>query len=135
MAKIPANMEEHIEQIKKLEISYRNLHRTAIIENRDEALGNIEIPFQSIFSKYRNFLKDIVLVVDLDDALSQRYMYNPRLMSYDIYGTVELWDELLRLNHCTSEVMFKPRENVRFYDTNMLKSYINEIMILEKALD
>jgi hypothetical protein len=128
-------MEDHIDQIKKLEISYRKLHDTAIIRNKDDALGNIEIPFQSILAKYRNFLDTIVITVNLDDTLARRYLYNPKLMSYDIYGTVEFWAELLRLNHCSSTVMFKPKDDVKFYDVNQLKSFINEIMILEKVIN
>jgi hypothetical protein len=134
MAKIPANMEEQIDQIKKLEISYRKLHDTAIIQNKDSTAGNIEIPFQSILAKYKNFLNTIVITVDFDDDLSRRYLYNPKLMSYEFYGTVEFWAELLRLNHCSSTVMFKPKDGVKFYDINRLKTFINEIMILEKVI-
>jgi hypothetical protein len=44
-----------------------------------------------------------------------------------------LWDTILVLNECTSVTTFKPT-TVRYYDPDELKEYLNEIMILEKAI-
>jgi len=130
---IPSTMIEQIEFVDGLEISYRMLHNEAIL-NDINSNKKIEIPFVSLVNKYKYVLTDIVVKVKLDDILARQYLYQPKMLSYDLYGTTELWAELLRLNHCSSISEFKPT-NIRIYNPSKLKSMINEILILEKKID
>ena len=129
---IPRNLIEQIDNIKDLEISYRMFHNNAIITDSTSD-KKIEIPFESLISKYKYILSDIIITVDLDNKLSRQYLYNPKLLSYDLYGTVELWSELLRLNNWSSIVEFKPVK-IKIYDPRRLKSFLNEILILENKI-
>lgn len=126
---IPRNMTEQIENVKELEISYRMLHNSIYVN--DEYSGKkIEIPFESLINKYKNILSNIIVTVKLDERLSRYYLYNPKLLSQDLYETVELWSELLRLNNWSSIVEFKPVK-IKIYDPARLKEFLNEILILE----
>lgn len=129
---IPASITEQIENIKDTEISYRTLHSVGNILDASTK-NNIIIPYISILSKYRHFLKKYTINVRMDDVLCRKYVYNPKLLSYDIYGTTELWAELLRINNCSSTIEFKFRK-VKIYDPTKLKDIINEIMILEGVI-
>lgn len=129
---IPASITEQIAMIKDLDISYRALHTTALISNSDGE-DKIEIPYISILSKYRHFLDNIRIKVAFDDVLARKYLYKPKSLSYDLYGTTELWFELLRLNNWSSISEFKPK-SIYVYDKNKLKDMLNEILILEKIL-
>lgn len=40
------------------------------------------------------------------DLEYRRYRYNPKLLSFDLYGTTELWSLLLNLNELTSTTQF-----------------------------
>lgn len=129
---IPSSITEQIETVKDLEISYRMLHNNLFI-NDISSNKRIEVPFQSLINKYKYILSDITVSVNLDDRLSRYYLYNPKLLSQDLYGTVELWSELLRLNNWSSIVDFKPVK-IKIYDPRRLKSFLNEILILEEKI-
>jgi hypothetical protein len=126
---IPATMTAQISEAKKLEISYRVLHPSAILKD-EYSSRNIEIPFSSLTNKYRDFLNKIVKTIELDDKLIARYRYRPKMVSYDLYETTELWNDILILNHCFSTYEFQPKK-ISVYDPSSLKEYINEILILE----
>lgn len=133
MKKAQPTLRAQITEIKSNELSYRTLHDTATI--LDENSGrNIEIPFRSITNKYRNFLSNIVITMNLTEAEALKYRYNPKLLSYDLYGTTEYWDDILILNNYSSILQFTPTNTVKVYNKRRLKEYLNEIMILENLI-
>lgn len=126
---IPSTMTEQVKNIEKLDISYRILHPSITI--KDEASGNnIEIPFSSLTNKYREFLKSIIISIELDDAFMLKYRFKPKMISEELYGTTEFWNDILILNNCFRTCDFQPRV-LKVYDQKKLKSYINQILILE----
>lgn len=133
MSKIPATMPEQVEDAKALDISYRTLHPSAIIVDGQSG-RNIQFPFSSLINKYKDFLHDIIIEFELSPEEQEIYMFNPKMLSEDLYGTTELWDTLLILNNVTSVTEFKPVK-VKIYDHNRFKRYINEIMILEESVE
>ena len=126
---IPSTMTEQVKNIEKLDISYRILHPSITI--KDESSGNnIEIPFSSLTNKYREFLKSIIISIELDDAFMLKYRFKPKMISEELYGTTEFWNDILILNNCFRTCDFQPRV-LKVYDPKKLKSYINQILILE----
>ena len=122
---IPSTIPEQIDLIKELEISYRTLHPNAILT--DNQTGRIiNIPFNSIISKYGNFLDTLIIQIILDENLQ----FKPKLVSNDFYKTTELWDSILILNNAISLFDFKPTV-LKLYDPNRLKDALNEIIVLE----
>ena len=130
---IPSTMTEQVESAKNLEISYRILHPPITLHNEETDI-NIEIPFSSLMNKYRDYLSDIIIEVPLDDVLQNKYRFKPKMISSEIYGTTELWDTILILNHCFRVAEFKPKV-LKVYDPNRLKEYINTILIIEGYLN
>lgn len=129
MAFIPATMPEQIENIKTLEISYRVLHPT--IDMKDKVYNKkITFPFSSIISKYKDHLSNIIVNTKLTEKEQETYMFKPKRLSEDLYGTTELWDTILLLNDCAFTSEFKPKI-LRVYDPARFKTFINEIMLLE----
>lgn len=132
MANIPGTITDQISDAEELEISYRTLHPAAIIID-SESERNIRIPFSSIISKYKDFLSEIVISVELTEEEQLHYQYKPKALSEDMYGTTELWDSLLILNNCKSVIDFTPKV-VKMYDPEEFKAYLNEVMIIEEEL-
>lgn len=133
MKKAQPTLRTQIAEIKSNELSYRTLHDTATLT--DEHSGrNIEIPFRSITNKYRNFLSNIIITLNLTEAESTKYKYNPKLLSYDLYGTTEYWNDILILNNYSSILQFTPTSTVKVYNKRSLKEYLNEIMIIENLI-
>ena len=130
---VPATVPEQVSLAKDMEISYRTLHPALVISNvKDDDV--IRVPYSSIINKYKDFLSTIVVEIKLDDAMREKYMYKPKMVSNELYGTTELWSEILILNNAYSVIEFTPRV-LKCYDPNRFKSFINEIILLEDVLD
>jgi hypothetical protein len=124
-----ASISEQVENVKSLELSYRVLHPKATLT--DENSGRcIEFSFSSLTNKYKDFLSNIVIETELNDELQNKYRYKPKMVSMDLYGTCEFWNDILILNDCFSTYEFKP-EKLKAYDPTRFKEYLNEILILE----
>lgn len=126
---IPATMTEQVENIQSLDISYRTLHDELNIVDTSKD-RSITVPYDSLCARYRDILDNIVLYIDLDDNAREMYMYQPKKVSEELYGTTELWHEILILNDAVSVIDFRPKR-LYFYDPDKFKAYLNEIMILE----
>lgn len=128
---IPSTIQDQITEIERIDISYRKLHPSIIIQ--DEFSGrNINIPFSSLTNKYREYLKKCIISIELPDPAKLRYYCQPKTVSYDFYRTTELWNDVLILNNCFSMKDFHPSV-LKIYDPKQLKEYLNEIMIIEKV--
>lgn len=126
---IPSNLPEQVEQVLDFDISYRVLHPAALLTNI-QTNTTVKIPFSSLINKYKDFLTEIIETIELTDEEQEKYLYKPKKLSDDLYGTTELWSEIMVLNSAVSVIDFKPKK-VKVYNPYRLKDYINEIMILE----
>ena len=75
----------------------------------------------------------IIVEKELDDKAIAEVRYKPKTLSYVLYGTTEFWNDILILNECKSIIDFTPKK-IRYYDPNRLKTYLNQILILEGIL-
>ena len=132
MASIQSSVAKQISDIKKNEIAYRTMMQQAILKN--ETTGEIiNIPFSSYTKMYRDLLSQIIVEKELDDKAIAEVRYKPKTLSYVLYGTTEFWNDILILNECKSIIDFTPKK-IRYYDPNRLKTYLNQILILEGIL-
>lgn len=129
---IPATITELIEWGKNEEISYRNLHTEAYINDLDND-RIIKIPLNDTMSAYRYFLDPYLIEFELHDEELQLYQFKPKSLSYKLYGTTELWALLLMINNCVSKIDFNEKK-IKVLDPKNIKSFINEVLILEKVL-
>lgn len=129
---IPATITELIEWGKNEEISYRNLHTEAYINDLDND-RIIKIPLNDTMSAYRYFLDPYLIEFELHDEELQLYQFKPKSLSYKLYGTTELWALLLMVNNCISKIDFN-KKKIKVLDPKNIKSFINEVLILEKVL-
>lgn len=127
------SISKQVKDIKTNELSYRELHDSAIIKDTFSN-RNIEIPFNSITNKYKNFLSKIIVEKTLTEHERLKYKYKPKLLSQDLYSTTEYWNDLLILNNFYSVLDFIPEKTIKIYNKNELKEYLNEILILEDKI-
>lgn len=83
----------------------------------------------NLYEKYYEILLDHVVIATLTEAEYRRYRFQPKLLSFDLYGTKELHYMLLRLNHVYSVINFDFNE-VRVFKPTVL-NLLNEIMVVE----
>ena len=62
--------------------------------------------FDNLVIKYMPELKDSKVKITLNNEEYEKYKYNPKLLSYDIYGTTELWFLILEANELYSATQF-----------------------------
>jgi len=121
-------IDQLIEYGKKLDISHDKLHIKQSIKDPN---GNIIIiNYSSLIDKYYYFLEKIIKTVTLSDAEYQTYKFQPKMLSYKMYGTTELWSAILRINNLTSASEFKLKTLKLF--TLDIFDMLNEILILEE---
>ena len=127
-----ATISELIESVKDKEISYRNLHTGVYIKKNDTI---IKIPYKSIISAYMPFFKEAVVTAQLTREEIFKYKFKPKSLSYDLYGTTELWSALLELNGLYSTIDFNLEKQPKVFIPKDFKKILNEIMILEGILE
>lgn len=66
-----------------------------MIERRD----GVEYPIHNVIDDYLDELKAAALSITLTSKEKDTYMYNPKLLSYKIYGTTLWYYVILRLNN------------------------------------
>lgn len=131
--KIHATIDELISWGKKQEISYRNLHRSCIINDKEKNTS-IKIPLNDLVTDYRYYLNDYMIPVVMNDAEYEYYRYEPKKLSNTLYGTTEYWHILLIINNCVSKIDFD-LQKLKVLDPMTVVSFINEMLILENVLN
>lgn len=94
-------------------------------------INNIVLPHHSIFDRYQYTLDNIKVKVKLTDVELQRYRYNPKLLSYHLYNTIELWFILLKINGFITVREFNKSEIYIIHPDNL--DIINKIVSNEKS--
>lgn len=119
-------MDSYIEEGKRLSFSRaNNLFRT-----RE---GNVVTPYQTIVCRYYDSLKSYIEEKTFTDEEFERYRYNPRFLSYDLYGTPELWADLLYINNMVSVTSFKKR-TIKVFTSGIIDALIEIKLIIENDL-
>jgi hypothetical protein len=87
------------------------------------------IGIDDFFIKYRKELSNIVTVKRVPEEM----FYKPKLFSFMVYGTTELWLSVLRLNRMRNITEFH-KPVVAVYEPNQLKQLMNLYFKRETAL-
>jgi hypothetical protein len=121
-------LSEFINNYKMEDITYDTLNFKEILEN---ANAKIKVNSASILDKYLPIFEEFKIVVTLDEAQFRMYQYNPKLLSYDLYGTTEYWSLILQANEMRSATEFSTTK-LFVYDKKILSTVVPEIMNIEK---
>ena len=126
-----STIQELIDQVETKEISYRNLHTTFCIRQNNEV---IQVPYKSMIREYMDLMADDAITVSLPADEVRMYKFKPKKLSYDLYGTVELWAGLLELNKMYSTMDLTCEKPFLVFNPETVKEKINEILIQEGVL-
>ena len=84
----------------------------------------------NISDKYASELEENKRTITLSTKEYYKYRYNPKLLSYDIYGTTELWFFILMANELYSITEFDLRKLV-LYDASIISKF-NKMLELDQ---
>lgn len=124
-----ATIQDLINSVKGVEISYRNLHSSIMIRNNNEV---IKLPFSSVIKKYMDFLEPTAVECTFNEGEKKKYRFSPKKISAELYGTTEFWSAILELNNMVSIIDFDTmNKTVKVFEPKEFMSRLNEILILE----
>lgn len=98
-------IEEFIDSHNSADINYES---TSLLQKLD---GYTMIAY-NIFNDYIDELDDLAVYVSLNDEEYNKYLYRPKILAYDLYGSTELFFLILILNNIC---------NVKEFDFKRLK--------------
>lgn len=100
-------------------------HRTfCMIETRD----GLEYPIYNVIDDYLPELKAKALTINLSSTEREKYIYNPKLLSYKIYNTTMWYYIILRLNNlCNAHEFTIPNNKLLLIPVKDLKDSLSKI--------
>lgn len=123
------HMLSSIQDSREAEICARNLSMLATLHDTAKN-ETIKIPYSSLMNKYRDYLSSAVQLTKISDGEMVKYQFQPKRLSSKLYGTTELWSDILRLNGMISILEFN-RPIIKIYNASKLNDLLNEILIME----
>lgn len=75
------------------------------LENSNEI-----IVFNILKEKYYELLDANKILIEFDETTYNKYKYKPKLLSYDLYGTIDLWYLLIIINDFKSITDFNKKQ-------------------------
>lgn len=123
-----ATIEKTVKAYNDLDFNHDKLHYKASF--LDPAGKKIIINYSSLIDKYYDYLRKIIVDIELTDQEMIKYRFQPKRLSFDYYGTTELWSAILRINNMTTITQFD-RKKIKMF-TQDIFDFINEILILEE---
>lgn len=123
-----ADMETLIKAGQDLAISHSTLHYKATFKRADG--DKVILNYSALIDRYYDYLQKIIVEIELTDEEIIKYRFQPKKLSFDFYGTTELWSSILRINNIASATQFT-KQKVKMF-TEDIFDVLNEIMILEE---
>lgn len=131
-----ALISEYVEDYRDLDISFDRLYMKEKVTFEEDSSGVTYgiIHEENIVNKYQSDLQELIEVKEFTREEAYRYKCNPWALSYDLYGTVELWSLLLDLNDLYSASEFT-QTKVKVYDRTLLDVIDNILSREEPFID
>ena len=113
-------IDTYISNAQKEILSLKNFYDTILTADIDNVSHIIRIPIADFFSKYKKQLEP----AEQYYTMSERFFYQPKSLSLELYGTTELWLALLRVNNMRNITEFH-LPLVKIYNPIDVKELIN----------
>ena len=109
-------------------LSLDKFYKTLKVEDANSK-DVFRIPWDDFFLRYKDQLDQIMKYYTISESM----FYKPKMVSFELYGTVEIWSGLLRANNMknTSEFHYPI---IRVYSPNELMELINIFFKREKVI-
>lgn len=96
-----------------------------------EKFSSVTMVTHNILTDYIDELYDLSVTVNLSDEEYNRYVYKPKLLAYDLYGSGELYFVILALNDICNVKEFNFRK-LRMLKVEDLEQFLSSIYNSER---
>lgn len=103
-------IEQFIQTEQNKSIKYPNYYYQKVISEDDL---HVIMNYQSIMDRYVQYIRDYLTEIELSQEEMRKYRYNPKRLSFNLYGTTSYWWSIIFANqiHSLTEFDFS-RDNV-----------------------
>lgn len=123
------SVEEFVELGRLDDMTY---NKFAILAEITGQRVNINFPEHNVIYDYMKEIKDCCVTLEFTDEDLVKYRYNPKLLSYHIYGTVELYFVILAVNGMCSFKDFNKKRIKVLYKRDIIR-LMEQIYAAESA--
>lgn len=124
-----SSVEEFIEMGSADDITYHNF---SILEKFTKEDGvDIEYAINNVIYNYMDEIKDKVVELELSDDDYAKYKYKPKLLSYDVYKTTEIYFIIMAINGICSVKDFTKKKLKMLYTQDLIE-LVNQIYAAEQ---
>ena len=110
-------------------LSLKNFYDTMLTADIDNPTAISRVPIGDFFIKHKDQLSSAIQYY----SVAERYFYQPKTLSLELYGTTELWLSLLRVNNMRNVTEFH-LPIISIYNPTDLKELINIIFKREHKM-
>lgn len=103
-------IDQFIQTEQNKSVKYPNYYYQKIISEDDL---HVIMNYQSIMDRYVQYIRDYITEIELSQEEMRKYRYNPKRLSFNLYGTTSYWWSIIFANqiHSLTEFDFS-RDNV-----------------------
>lgn len=103
-------IDQFIQTEQNKSVKYPNYYYQKVISEDDL---HIIMNYQSIMDRYVQYIRDYITEIELSQEEMRKYRYNPKRLSFNLYGTTSYWWSIIFANqiHSLTEFDFS-RDNV-----------------------
>lgn len=125
-----SSIKEQIDAGRTLEITDSAMRLKALIRLQND--NYLMLNTKSLLAKYKYILKPYIMKYKIDGVDALKYEYRPNILSYDIYGTIEIAPFILYINGMVSACDFyNLNMGVKLFSSNVATVF-NEILLMEQ---
>jgi hypothetical protein len=103
-------IDQFIQTEQNKSVKYPNYYYQKVIS---EDNLHVIMNYQSIMDRYVQYIRDYITEIELSQEEMRKYRYNPKRLSFNLYGTTSYWWSIIFANqiHSLTEFDFS-RDNV-----------------------
>ena len=103
-------IDQFIQTEQNKSVKYPNYYYQTVISEDDL---HVIMNYQSIMDRYVQYIRDYITEIELSQEEMRKYRYNPKRLSFNLYGTTSYWWSIIFANqiHSLTEFDFS-RDNV-----------------------
>lgn len=124
-------IDQFIQTEQNKSVKYPNYYYQKVISEDDL---HVIMNYQSIMDRYVQYIRDYITEIELSQEEMRKYRYNPKRLSFNLYGTTSYWWSIIFANqiHSLTEFDFS-RDNVIKVFTREGISAFSTVLSVDKA--
>ena len=124
-------IDQFIQAEQNKSVKYPNYYYQKVISEDDL---HVIMNYQSIMDRYVQYIRDYITEIELSQEEMRKYRYNPKRLSFNLYGTTSYWWSIIFANqiHSLTEFDFS-RDNVIKVFTREGISAFSTVLAVDKT--